>query len=158
MFMMVGLFSGKEQVYCAFCKNTNRVYKSKRVGVLHILAILLFTLVLMFGLWQTVEPRAILIFLSLLAVTEIFVHLRWRISLVCRHCGFDPLVYKKNPEVAAQRVKSFIENRAQNPRFLLAPSLNLPKIRAKTPSLNGQQATPAMAVQKSKGKIISRTV
>jgi hypothetical protein len=82
---------------------------------------------LMFVFWEEVNPAAIFFFITFLIATDLFLNLRWRVSLICRQCGFDPSVYMKNPEMAAQRVKAFLERRKIEPRFLLSRPLNLPK-------------------------------
>lgn len=51
--------------------------------------------------------------------------------MVCRSCGFDPVIYVKNPQKAAQLVREFLDRRSQEPTALLRRPLNLPK-RART--------------------------
>lgn len=71
--------------------------------------------------------KAVPTFLICLLLGELLLHFRWRLALICRQCGFDPLVYKKNPELAAVKVKTFLEKRKTDPRFLLAPAIQLPR-------------------------------
>jgi hypothetical protein len=82
-----------------------------------------------FAQWGTPDPRGIVIFLVFIGIAEMFVYSRWRASLVCKLCGFDPIVYKRSPEEAAQGVRKFFEEQKQDPRFHLSrsPLLELQK-------------------------------
>ncbi len=53
-------------------------------------------------------------------MVEIFSNLRWRLAIVCKYCGFDPVVYLKNPEMAAEKVKNFMLDRKNSANFLLS--------------------------------------
>ena len=118
---------GKGTCYCAFCRTPHRVYARKNVGFFHVVASLLITIFFMVGYWENWNPKAIPIFFICLFLGELVTHFRWRLALVCRQCGFDPLIYAKSPERAATKVKNFLERRKNDPRFLLAPPLQLPK-------------------------------
>ncbi len=47
--------------------------------------------------------------------------------MVCRSCGFDPVIYVKNPNRAAELVRDYMDRRSQDPTALLRRPLNLPK-------------------------------
>lgn len=113
--------------YCAFCRTPHRIYVKKGIGAKEILSALLLSLSFMWGIWGAWSLRAIPIFLATLFVGEWIAHFRWRLALVCRQCGFDPLIYKQSPARAAQKVKDFLDRRRLNPSYLMAPALNLPK-------------------------------
>lgn len=81
----------------------------------------------MWGYWGTWHLQAIPILILSLFLSEILLHFRWRLALNCRQCGFDPLIYQKNPERAAQKVKMYLQKRKSDPQFLLAPPIHLPK-------------------------------
>lgn len=103
----------------------------------------------MFVLWQQYDPRAIIVFVVCLAISEVFVKIRWRLSVVCRQCGFDPVLYLKDPEAAALKVKDQLVVRQQDPKYLLSRPLNLPAIPAEK----------AKALQsKGKGRLVSRSI
>lgn len=119
----------KQKCYCAFCRTPHRVYKKKGVSFVYIFFSLLLTVSFMWGLWGTWNQKAIPVFFICLFLGEIVTHFRWRLALICRQCGFDPLIYRKNPHRAAQKVKEFLDRRKNDPRFLLAPALDLPKKR-----------------------------
>ena len=59
---------------------------------------------------------------------EIFVKVRFRLALQCRTCGFDPVVYIKNPQLACNDVKKVLERRKSDPTMILKKPLFLPKI------------------------------
>lgn len=69
-------------------------------------------------------------------LAEAFIKIRWRIHMVCRNCGFDPVIYVKDPNKAAHLVKEFLDRRAQDPAFLLRDPLNLPKRKPGEPGTN----------------------
>jgi len=97
------------------------------MGPLHFFVSLLLTVSFMWGYWGTWNLQAIPILLISIFLSELITHFRWRLALICRQCGFDPLIYKKNPLLAAAKVKAFLVHRKTNSSFLLAPAINLPK-------------------------------
>lgn len=125
-FMMSGLFSGKKRFFCSFCKLPIRVYKSKDLSLIDVA--LLFFCVSGVSLFFTAEKRilTIVLFPILGFFMQSMVRIRWRESVKCRHCGFDPLVYKKNKSEAATSVKIFLEKRKKDPAYLLKPMPRLP--------------------------------
>lgn len=121
------LSSKKTVCYCAFCKTPHRVYPKKGIGATHLLMALTLTVCFMWGYWGTWNLQAIPILLISIFLSEVITHFRWRLALICRQCGFDPLIYKKNPNLAAKKVKHYLERRKLDPGFLLAPAIKLPK-------------------------------
>ena len=108
--------------------------------------------VLMFFLWQEFHPSVVLIFAFFLAVAEIFVQIRWRLTIVCRHCGFDPVLYVKDSARAVEKVKAHLAFRQNDTASLLMRPLNLPKVtRDRKDQIDQAQA-------KEKGSLISRSV
>ncbi|WII71951.1 hypothetical protein QJS83_15920 [Bdellovibrio sp. 22V] len=146
---MFALFSQRHNCFCAFCKSPRRIYRKKNISVMNLLASALASVVLMFAIWQQFDPRVMIVFVVCLAISEVFVKIRWRLSVVCRQCGFDPVMYLKNPEAAAAKVKEQLDMRKQDPKYLLAKPLNLPAIPAEK----------AKALQtKEKGRLVSRSI
>jgi hypothetical protein len=84
-----------------------------------------------FLIWRTWDPKSLLFFVVAVMIAESFIKVRWRVHMVCRSCGFDPVVYVKNPQKAADLVKDYLERRSQDPTALMRRPLNLPK-RAKS--------------------------
>ncbi|MBO9666660.1 MAG: hypothetical protein J7501_07575 [Bdellovibrio sp.] len=146
---MFALFKPKHNCYCAFCKTPRNIYRKKNIGVMNILASAMAAVVIMFAIWQEYDPRVMIAFVVCLAISEIFVQIRWRLSVVCRACGFDPIMYVKDPQAAAEKVKVQLDRRKEDPKYLLAKPLNLPAIAPKK----------AEALQtKGKGKLVSRSI
>lgn len=69
---------------------------------------------------DAIDPRGVAIGAMFIGVAEIFVGLRHRISLKCARCGFDPVIYRKSQEKAAQLVREHIAKRDLNPANLLS--------------------------------------
>ena len=83
---------------------------------------------MMFAVFQEFDPRVLLIFVAFLAIAEIFVQFRWRLTIVCKHCGFDPVLYLKDSEKAVAKVKLRLDQRQKDPASLLAEPLQIPKL------------------------------
>lgn len=106
--------------------------------------------VIMAALWQGFDARITVIFVICLALSEVFIRLRWRLSVLCSSCGFDPVLYLKQPAQAAEKVKAHLERRKEDPKYLLSRPLNLPTI---TPD----QAKLSLAKEK-RGTLVSRQI
>lgn len=119
------------------------------MGLINLLGSALAAMVFMYILWHEFDPRVMIIFVICAAVSEVFVKLRWRLSVVCRVCGFDPVLYLKKPELAAEKVKFQLEARKQDPKYLLSKPLHLPAL--------APEKAKALA-EKGKGRLISRTL
>lgn len=125
------------------------MYRKKNIGLMNLVGSAMAALVFMYLLWQQFDPRVMIIFVICAAISEVFVKIRWRLSVVCRVCGFDPIMYLKNPQAAAEKVKLQLDIRKQDPKYLLSKPLNLPAIAPKK--------AEALA-HKGKGRLISRTL
>jgi len=119
---MTGWMKSKSDCYCAFCKSKRNIYPKKHASILNYLAIFAFSYCLSTGLWAWWDPRGLVIFAVALTFTETFIYLRWRFSVVCSLCGFDPVLYRKSPEAARARVTQFYEKKIQDPKFMLSKS------------------------------------
>ena len=119
---MAGWFKSKNDCYCAFCKSKRRIYPKKHASVGNFLMVMGFVICASTGLWTWWDPRSIAIFSVAMVSTEIFIYLRWRFSLVCTLCGFDPVLYRKSPELAREKVRLFYDTKTQDPKFLLSKS------------------------------------
>lgn len=146
---MFALFKERHNCFCAFCKSPRRIYRKRSISFMNIIGSALASVVVMFLLWQQYDPRVMIAFVVCLAISEVFVKIRWRLSVVCRACGFDPVLYLKDPGAAAAKVKDQLDIRKQDPKYLLAKPLNLPAIPKER----------AEALQtKGKGKLVSRSI
>jgi hypothetical protein len=141
--------TGKTNCYCAFCKTPRRIYRKKNISGMNILGSAMAATLFMFGIWQGFDPRVIIVFVVFLAISESFVKIRWRLSLVCGICGFDPILYLKDAESASKKVKMRLDERKGDPQYLLSKPLNLPAISAeKSKALES----------KAKGQLVSRSI
>lgn len=116
------LFKSRERRYCAFCKAPRRIYWKKHISLTNVLAAIAFSGAAMFSIWSEVDGRGLVILGVFLVGAEVFVYMRWRVGVVCQLCGFDPVLYKKSPALAAERVRRFFKEQAENPSFWLTKS------------------------------------
>lgn len=149
------LFSSRKACYCAFCKTERKVYLRKNISWLGTFGAVMGALAMTFAVFQEVDPRGIFIFISFLIMGEVFVKIRWRMNIVCGQCGFDPVLYAKDHEAAAEKVKAFLSKRKEDPSMLLKPSLNLPKISKERAVVLREQEVNH---KRGTGKIISRQI
>jgi hypothetical protein len=114
-----------QRCYCAFCRSHRRIYRKRHVSLVDIGLAALASFLLSSLIWQDFDPRAIVFFAFGLGLAEIAVLLRWRMSIACPRCGFDPVLYKRNPEAAVQRVQRHRLRDAEDPMsvFLSPPRL-----------------------------------
>lgn len=136
--------------YCAFCKTPRRIYPKKRSGMLEFVASAFIALVLSWYFFRSIEPQSVIFMVMSLVMSELFIQMRWRASILCSVCGFDPVLYVKSPLKAAEKVKKHLELREKNPERILARPINLPTI----------SAGRAEEVEKSRkfGRVLSRQI
>ena len=108
-----------DKCLCAFCQLERRVYRKKHISLANALLALVASLVVMLGIWQKLDPRGLVLFVLFLAIAEMFIQIRWRLTLACPFCGFDPILYLRNPEKAADKVKVRL-NKARESSILLS--------------------------------------
>lgn len=87
----------------------------------------IFSLILTYAIYQTLDIRGLLFVGIFLLMGEVFAQLKWRASMICRNCGFDPVVYVRSPEQAGLKIKAFLEKRSESPEHLLRPPVPLPQ-------------------------------
>ncbi|MCB0413464.1 MAG: hypothetical protein KDD50_03965 [Bdellovibrionales bacterium] len=140
----MGILSAKKQnCYCAFCKGERLVYDRKHISVLGFFVAVVSSLSLTLVLWSPFNEMAALFFIVFMSLGELFAQMRWRAYIVCPYCGFDPIVYSKDPEKAAQKVKMNLVEYKNNPLKLLSknnPFIQLPirKVRPEEAHLKEQ--------------------
>lgn len=108
--------------FCAFCKAERKVYVKKHVDLTNVVGAILLSTIVGQAYWGAPDPRALVLFCMTILLSEVFVYLRWRQSVICSLCGFDPVVYKRSPERAAKLVRDFYRERQENPDFYLTRS------------------------------------
>lgn len=121
------IFQQRRECFCAFCKTPRKVYKSKYLSVISIVGLVGLSLVLSEVIWNSLDPRGLVILGIMMLVGELFSQAKWRQSMICTNCGFDLITFKKNPELAGMKIKEFLEQRSSRPEFLLKRSPQIPK-------------------------------
>lgn len=112
----------RDQRFCAYCRSPRKVYVKKHVDLTNVVAAGLLSAAVTMVIWGDVDPRGLMLFCLITGIGELLVYLRWRVAVVCKMCGFDPVVYKRSPEQAARLVRKFFEEHAEDPRFQLSKS------------------------------------
>lgn len=124
------MLSQRKSCFCAFCKVERKVYAHKHLAIFDMLGLVGLGIVITYTIFKTLDPRGLLFVGLLLVIGEAFSQVKWRTAMVCRNCGFDPVVYVRNPEQAGLKIKAFLEKRPESPEHLLRPPIPRPK---KTP-------------------------
>ena len=117
------MLSLRKSCYCAFCKVERKVYANKHLGLIDMIGLIGMGVVFTFAIFKSFDPRGLFIVGLLLVIGEAFSQVKWRTAMVCRNCGFDPVVYVRNPDQAGLKIKAFLEKRAESPEFLLRPPI-----------------------------------
>ncbi len=149
---MAVFFTSRKDCYCAFCRTERKVYTKRNISVSDILGAALGAGAVMMVIWQQFDPRVSLIFVFFLAIAEVFVQVRWRLTIECPLCGFDPVLYVKDSVKAAEKVKIKLDKRKNNPATLLSKPLNLPTISKQKAELIEK------AQSGQKGSLVSRQI
>lgn len=148
-----------ENCFCAFCRTPRRIARKKHINFANVLAAVPVAILLMWAFWRDADPRVMVVYVVLLAFAETFVQMRWRLSVACTSCGFDPVVYLKDPALAVSKVKRRLDQRKQDPAMLLARPLNLPHLSSsRAGELAAEMTTAPVPAGKSKGGLVSRSV
>jgi len=134
----------RTECYCAFCKTPRKVYTEKTLRLRHVFWSFLLSLAFSFVIWREYNPKSLMFAVVAMMTAEIFVRIRWRMHITCRNCGFDPVLYVKDPNRAASLVREFIDRRNRDPEFLLRAPLNLPP--RPTPQSDGKGTRPGARV------------
>lgn len=100
----------------------------RHIGVVDSALAILASGLLSWIIWQQLDPRAVIFIALGLGLAELFIMMRWRLSIACARCGFDPVLYKKSPEKAASKVKIYIAQRREDPMSAFSPPPKLPVI------------------------------
>lgn len=112
----------KDECFCAFCKSSRYYYSKKHIDFVNVTVVLVMAVLITTGLWTWWDPRGIGIVVLGLGLAEAFVYLRWRFSVICTSCGFDPVLYMSAPDRASARVRAFYDKKVVDPKFMLSNS------------------------------------
>lgn len=124
----------QKQCYCAFCRSPRRRPPQRRISLWNLLGLLGLAMLVNGLIAHEVDGRSLLLFVSFLFIAEWLLQLRWRVSLVCKECGFDPVIYLREPGRAAENVRAHLEARSRSPMSLFRKNakLALPRRRVQT--------------------------
>jgi hypothetical protein len=128
-----------DRCYCAFCKIERRVYLKKHITIIDLIFCLILAALVSFAVKQTLDLRALIVFVVASAIMEMIIQLRRRLSLVCSHCGFDPVIYLRDHNLAARLVKAHIEERYNDPNYLLLPKPKLTPLPKKKQQIKSKE-------------------
>jgi len=124
-----------EKIFCAFCRIPRQAYTKKHVTWINVVLSVLAGFMIMFISWQGFDARVCILSVFCLAAAEAFIQFRWRLSVSCNYCGFDPVLYIKDQPLAKQRVIETLERKKRSPSYLMSdknPYMTLPKRQIKT--------------------------
>lgn len=147
---------GRIQTFCAFCKVPRKIYLKKNVGWFEIFISLIASIAIMEIKFNGFDLRGVAILAFFLFIAESFLQARWRMTIRCTHCGFDPVVYKKNPNIAAQNVKLHLEATQDKPGRYLGPAMHIPT-RTKEKSLSQSKTVAVSSKLNSKSTLMDES-
>ncbi len=156
----MALFGTRKKCFCAFCKSERMVYTKRRINFINILAAAVVSVLTMAVIWQSFDPKVMLFFVFYLALAEAFVQIRWRLNIVCKYCGFDPVLYLKDSDRAALNVKIRLDERKNDPATILKVPLDIPFLKKKKDSSDPKiaSASDKKGVESSKGRFVSKQI
>lgn len=145
----------KHNCYCAFCRTPRLMRRRRHIGAVNVIAGALVSACAMLLIWQTFDPRVFVFFAFFAGVSEIVMQVRWRLSIVCKTCGFDPIAYLRDPAAAAEKVKLRLDLRRQDPAAMLGRPLRLPTV---TTERAEELRTIAEFKKASAGRLLSKSI
>lgn len=116
----------KTQGYCAFCKSPKIFYNRKHISFVHVILSFISAFCISYFLTFEFSPVFLFIFSLNLILSEMYVQFRWRMFVICQKCGFDPVLYVKDKQLACQKVKVKLDERSKDEIKNLFFPLNLP--------------------------------
>ncbi len=121
-----------QKTFCAFCSLPVKVYGKQHVAIAELGVFSFVSIVFTFLVWGEFHFVGLMVFALLVTTAELIHRMRWRGSVKCKGCGFDPVIYKTNPEQAAQLVKIQLAARKQDPLYMLKSQPKIKPIIRKT--------------------------
>jgi hypothetical protein len=95
------------RAYCPLCSKGFHFKLPKRLTSKHMLQVGLTSFIAMWLLWPFLGIKGLVIFIPFWIVFEVAFRLQKRQQVVCPHCAFDPVLYKRSPVLARQKVELF---------------------------------------------------
>ena len=116
--------------FCAFCRTPKKTYTRRHLSLMQILFVTLLSVAVTTLIRGTVDQYFLFLLFPQLMIGEMIVRMRYRGSLVCQSCGFDPVTYRRDYKKARSMVKETLEARRNDPSQMLKKPLGLPRISA----------------------------
>jgi hypothetical protein len=108
--------------FCAFCKSPRKIYIKKHIDATNVVLTLALAIGLSYVFFGGLDPRVVVLWPTIIIGAEVFIYLRWRSSLTCTLCGFDPVAYKRSPAEASLKVGQFFNSKTKSADFMLSRS------------------------------------
>ncbi len=105
---------GRFKFYCPLCGHHQKTKTAHGLGIKHHLQIGLATFVFSYFTWSLFGPKGILTYLVFWGLTEFFMRFQRRSQWICNECGFDPFLYKRDPNLMRQAVQNHIQDKINN--------------------------------------------
>jgi hypothetical protein len=124
-----------KKTFCAFCKIERKIYVKKHASWTNVVGSVFASVLISYFLWQELDGRALIFFVSLVLASDILIRVRWRLGLRCPHCYFDPILYKTNRVLLIEKVKHRLDELKQSDRLMLKsknPFKNLAVVKIKS--------------------------
>lgn len=127
-------YGSVENCYCAFCKHERKINTKKHISLTNVLGATLFSLIGNGLLGSFLDPRGFVLFILTLILFEVGIQIRWRLSLPCPYCSFDPVLYLKDPKKMAQKVKWTLEQKKMDPLSVFSQKNPIKNLKPLPPS------------------------
>ena len=95
------------EYYCPVCKSLSRSFYWPSPRPQHYLGLAVFEVFLTAFTWPWFGPKGAFLIFPIWALFEASYRMRARQSIICRHCGFDPYLYKFDVKLARQKMEEF---------------------------------------------------
>ena len=99
-----------------------------------------------------------LLFAIAIIVAEVFVYMRWRISVKCPHCHFDPLLYRSNRPKLVQQVNERLDSLRASGKYLLRHNNPFENLATRPPTEKEKQLDKTSGLKRTKERLISKQV
>jgi len=95
------------RAYCPLCSKEINFRLPKRPTPRHVFQVAFTSLLAVWLLWPWLGIKGVVVFIPLWGAFEFIFRVLKRQQVVCTHCGFDPVLYKRDRKLARQKVEAF---------------------------------------------------
>lgn len=99
------------QFFCPLCGHHQKTKTSHKIGLRHHLQFALATFVFCYFTWFIFGPKGVLTYLVFWGLTDFVMRFQRRSQWLCDECGFDPFLYKRDPELMRKAVRDYIQTK-----------------------------------------------